>query len=272
MMPSALHAPHRPRVRLCVGATALTLLGACATRGSMTTRPTVPVDRRSTPVVLAPVVGEAELAYLHDRQLLVPVAGVQAARLRSNFTEPRTGDRTHRALDIMAPKGTPVLAADDGRIWRLRIGGIGGITIYATDPTSRFVYYYAHLDRYRPGLAEGMAIARGDTLGYVGNTGNAKYTPSHLHFQVSALGDDRRYWGGTPIDPLPFLQEAEVALAAAHRRAPAERATAERATATDAAANDVGALVGDTVSADGVPLMTAAPLPAPPRARARPRH
>ena len=222
--------------------------------------------------MLDPVVGEAELAYLHDRQLLVPVAGVHAARLRSNFTEPRSGDRTHRALDIMAPRGTPVLAADDGRIWRLRVGGIGGITIYATDPTSRFVYYYAHLDRYRAGLREGMAIARGDTLGYVGNTGNAKYTPSHLHFQVSALGDDRRYWGGTAVDPLPFLQEAEVALAAAHRRAPVEGTTSGAG---------AGALVADTASAasaasaenaDGVPLMTAAPLPAPPRARARPRH
>jgi murein DD-endopeptidase MepM/ murein hydrolase activator NlpD len=155
----------------------------------------------------------------------------------------------------MAPRGTPVLSADDGRIWRLRVGGIGGITVYATDPAQRFVYYYAHLDRYHPGLVEGAAIARGDTLGYVGNTGNAAATAPHLHFQVSALGDDRRYWGGTPVDPLPFLQEAEVALAAARTSAPA-----------------TGALVADTVSADAPTLMTAAPapLPPPPRARARP--
>jgi murein DD-endopeptidase MepM/ murein hydrolase activator NlpD len=144
---------------------------------------------------------------LRARRLQLPVAGVRVEQVRDAFADGR-GDRLHLAVDIMAPRGTPVLSADDGRIWKLRSNNLGGITIYTTDPEERFVYYYAHLDRYRDGLTEGMTVLRGDTLGFVGTTGNAPPNVPHLHFQVARLGADRRWWTGTPIDPLPYLREA----------------------------------------------------------------
>jgi murein DD-endopeptidase MepM/ murein hydrolase activator NlpD len=105
----------------------------------------------------------------------------------------------------MAPRGTPVLAADDGRVYKLRSNSAGGITIYALDPEARFIYYYAHLDRYRDGLTEGAPLAKGEVIGYVGTTGNApKHTP-HLHFQVMRLTSERRYWDGVPVNPKSFF-------------------------------------------------------------------
>jgi murein DD-endopeptidase MepM/ murein hydrolase activator NlpD len=98
-----------------------------------------------------------------------------------------------------------VLAADSGQIVRLSTNPAGGITIYAVDAGERFVFYYAHLDRYHDSLAEGMKLARGDTIGYVGTTGNAPANTPHLHFQLMRRGDGKRFWEGTPIDPLPFL-------------------------------------------------------------------
>ncbi|HEY0779983.1 MAG TPA: M23 family metallopeptidase, partial [Gemmatirosa sp.] len=122
-------------------------------------------------------------------------------------------------------RGTPVLAADDGRVWKVRWNALGGNTIYAVDPLERFVYYYAHLDRYRDGLAEGAAVQKGDTLGFVGTTGNAPPDVPHLHFQVARLGADRRYWAGTPVDALPFLRAADAARA---RRAASAAITSSR--------------------------------------------
>lgn len=147
------------------------------------------------------------VAYLESRFLVVPVAGIEAGRLRDSFSAGRDGGaRRHNAIDIMAPRGTPVLAADDGHVLRLSRSALGGITIYATDPHSRLVYYYAHLDGYRDGLAQGMAIAKGDTLGFVGSTGNASANEPHLHFQVMRMpADRRRYWDGEPINPFPML-------------------------------------------------------------------
>jgi murein DD-endopeptidase MepM/ murein hydrolase activator NlpD len=150
---------------------------------------------------------EEDAAALRARRLAMPVAGVRAAQVRDAFADGR-GERLHLAVDIMAPRGTPVLSADDGRLLRLRSNALGGITVYAVDPEERFVYYYAHLERYRDGLAEGMAVQRGDTLGFVGTTGNAPPDVPHLHFQVARLVDARRYWEGVPIDPLPYLRAA----------------------------------------------------------------
>jgi len=118
---------------------------------------------------------------------------------------PRDGGRVHRAVDILAARGTPVLAADSGRVYRMRSNALGGVTIYAVDPGQRFVYYYAHLDHYRPGLAEGDAVAKGDVLGYVGTTGNAPRDVPHLHFQVMRIRDARRWWDGIPVDPRPYF-------------------------------------------------------------------
>lgn len=151
-------------------------------------------------------------AYLRARPLVMPVAGADATRVRDSFADARDGGaRVHRAIDIMAPRGTPVLAADDGKILRMRSNTLGGITIYASDPAGRIVYYYAHLDRYHPGREEGMTIARGDTLGYVGTTGNAPANAPHLHFQVMRVLADGRWWDGEPVNPLPLLRSAQLA-------------------------------------------------------------
>jgi murein DD-endopeptidase MepM/ murein hydrolase activator NlpD len=160
-------------------------------------------------------VTDADLGYLRGRELLMPVAGARAARVPPSFSEPRSGGRTHEAVDIMARRGTPVLAATEGRVWKVRSNALGGLTVYATDPLERFVYYYAHLDRYHPGIFEGRPLFQGDTLGYVGTTGNAPPDVPHLHFQISRVARDGQWWGGTPVDPLPFLRAAEVARRAA---------------------------------------------------------
>lgn len=137
--------------------------------------------------------------------LLVPVVGVRATEIPDSFSAPRSGDRTHNALDILAPRGTPVLSADDGMVLRLSENRLGGLTIYATDPQDRFVYYYAHLDRYADGLAQGQRLAKGDTIGFVGTTGNAPDHIPHLHFQMMRKHPAGRYWDGEPVDPRPYF-------------------------------------------------------------------
>jgi murein DD-endopeptidase MepM/ murein hydrolase activator NlpD len=149
----------------------------------------------------------ADLDYLRSRRLLLPVAAIRPEQLSDSFDEARDGARRHHAIDILAPRGTPVLAADSGRILRVSWNSAGGNTIYATDAESRIVYYYAHLDRYRDGLTAGMPIARGDTLGFVGTTGNAPKDIPHLHFQIMRMAHDGKYWNGEPIDPYPLLRE-----------------------------------------------------------------
>ncbi len=149
-------------------------------------------------------VTRADLEMLRARDLMVPVAGIRPDQLRDDYSAPR-GGRIHAALDILAPRGSPVLSADDGRIFRLRTNPAGGITIYAVDAEEQFVYYYAHLDGYRRGLREGMTIRRGEVIGYVGTTGNAPPNVPHLHFQVMKMGAGRRWWDGEPINPYPFL-------------------------------------------------------------------
>ena len=141
---------------------------------------------------------------LAGRKLAVPVQGVEARRLRDNFAEKR-GGRPHEALDIMAPRGTPVVAVEDGRIARLFRSVPGGLTIYQFDPSGRYAYYYAHLDRYADGLAEGAPVRRGDVIGFVGSTGNAHPGAPHLHFTIFRLGPERQWWKGTAVNPYPYL-------------------------------------------------------------------
>lgn len=152
-----------------------------------------------------PLSGSETVNYILGRGLLVPVAGVSVSQLTDSFDEGRDGGRVHRALDILAPRGTPVLAADDGRVLRVRPNALGGNTVYATDPEGRVVYYYAHLDAYQPGLTEGQTIARGDVLGIVGTTGNAPKDTPHLHFQVMSMPPDGKYWDGDAINPYPLF-------------------------------------------------------------------
>ena len=141
--------------------------------------------------------------------LLIPVAGVRAAQLTDTFNDSRDGTRRHEALDIMAARGTPVLATSDGTVAKLFTSVPGGLTIYEFDPTSTYAYYYAHLDHYAPGLAEGKAIKRGDVIAYVGSTGNASADAPHLHFAIFVLGPEKQWWKGTAIDPYPLLAGAQ---------------------------------------------------------------
>jgi murein DD-endopeptidase MepM/ murein hydrolase activator NlpD len=163
---------------------------------------TLPPDAEE-PVAVAPVAPPA--ADLRERSLLIPVKGIEAAALTDTFADARGGGtRVHHALDILAPRGTPVVAADAGRVVRLHNGGAGGITVYELDPSGRYGYYYAHLQGYADGLAEGQTVARGDVLGFVGTTGNAPPGTPHLHFAIYEVQDATRPWRGRPIDPYPL--------------------------------------------------------------------
>jgi murein DD-endopeptidase MepM/ murein hydrolase activator NlpD len=140
---------------------------------------------------------------LQARQLMVPVAGVAPGQIRNTFNDPRgRGSRRHLALDIMAPHGTPVVAADEGEVLAVKTNSLGGRVVYATDPDRRFVYYYAHLSGWHPKTTAGRRVRRGDVLGYVGSTGNANARSPHLHFQVRVYARDGRYWTGPPVNPL----------------------------------------------------------------------
>ncbi len=151
---------------------------------------------------------------LQARGLLFPVQGVAPESITDSFDDPRSGGRRHHALDIMAPRGTPVLAVEDGQVLRLMRGASGGITVYQSDPTSRYGYYYAHLDRYADGLADGATVRRGQVLGYVGSTGNARPSAPHLHFAVFERTDARRWWTGRPVDPFLLWKAAGLRSAA----------------------------------------------------------
>ena len=137
-------------------------------------------------------------------EIVIPVEGVRAVNLRDNFADARTG-HMHGALDIMAPRGTPVLAAVDGTVRKLFTSAAGGITIYETDPAEEMIYYYAHLDRYASDLVEGKVLRRGDVIGYVGTTGNAPRNSPHLHFAISVLPPTKEWWRGEAINPYPIL-------------------------------------------------------------------
>lgn len=133
--------------------------------------------------------------------LLLPVAGVKTSQLSDTFTQARNQGRTHDAIDIMAPRGTPVVAANDGHVVKLFTSVRGGLTVYEFDPQDRVIYYYAHLDRYASGLAEGQVLHRGDPIGFVGSTGDASPDAPHLHFEIEILGPKKQWWHGTSINP-----------------------------------------------------------------------
>lgn len=137
--------------------------------------------------------------------LLLPVSGMTAADLADTFSDRRGTERVHEALDIMAPAGTPVLAVADGHIEKLFDSANGGLTIYQFEPSGRYVYYYAHLQRYAAGLEEGDRVRRGQVIGYVGSSGNASPEAPHLHFAIFRLGPEKRWWEGTPINPYALL-------------------------------------------------------------------
>lgn len=162
-----------------------------------------PVAAAPAPPLPSPVpeIGIDPIADLKKRKLRLPVAGVDADDLNRSFADRRTGDRLHEAIDILAPRHTPVLAVEDGVLVKFFHSKAGGNTIYQFDPASRYAYYYAHLDHYAAGLKEGDRVKKGQTIGHVGTTGNAPPNTPHLHFAIFRLTEQKQWWKGAPIDP-----------------------------------------------------------------------
>jgi len=169
-----------------------------------TTASPIPTTALDLPPAPLPVVTPA--AAERPAALLIPVAGVTREQLADTFSDGRGGERKHDAIDIMAAKGTPVLAVADGSVAKLFDSEAGGLTIYQFDASGNLAYYYAHLDRYAPGLAQGQAITRGQQIGYVGHSGNANPDAPHLHFAIFRLGPEKRWWQGEAINPYPLLR------------------------------------------------------------------
>lgn len=153
-----------------------------------------------------PVMTSDSTDELRSRALALPVEGVKKEELRDMFNELRGGSRRHEAIDILAPRNTPVFAVEDGKVAKLFLSEAGGITIYQFDRDEKYIYYYAHLERYAEGLKEGDEVKRGEVIGYVGTTGNAPRDTPHLHFAIFKMTEDKRWWQGTPIDPYSVLR------------------------------------------------------------------
>lgn len=181
-----------PHPALAVRAAPLALLLLLAACGGGNARPeSRPLPRE---VIVAP-----------GSSLAIPVMGVAPRALRDSYTAPRGGGRLHHAIDIMAPQGTPVVAAADGTVLKLRTGATGGITIYQLGTDGRTLYYYAHLQRYAAGMREGLRLRRGQIIAYVGDTGNAGRGNYHLHFSMGRLRDPARWWESENTNPYPLL-------------------------------------------------------------------
>lgn len=169
--------------------------------------PAVPVIEATLPPALA----LTDLAAILD----VPVQGVTRSQLRDSYSESR-GDHAHEAIDILAERGTPVLSAADGRVLRLFDSKAGGLMVYATDPSGRFILLYGHLDRYADALADGASLDRGQVIGYVGTTGNAPPGTPHLHFGILRGNADVSWARGTPVNPYPLLMAAVLSPDSSH--------------------------------------------------------
>ena len=136
-------------------------------------------------------------------ELIVPVDGVAKSKLSDSWGAPRDGGRTHKGIDIMAPKGTPVRAAAAGKVIKLFHSARGGTTIYQQSESGRIVFYYAHLDHYAAGVRAGSTVAKGDTIAFVGMSGNAPVP--HLHFEIQRADAGHKWWRGRAMDPYPVL-------------------------------------------------------------------
>jgi peptidoglycan LD-endopeptidase LytH len=154
------------------------------------------------PAAAVETIGADPIAALRRHGLEVPIDDADVDDWKGHFGQRRGGGaRGHEAVDILAPRHTPVRAVEDGTIAKLFNSKAGGITIYQFDPGGEFCYYYAHLQRYAEGLADGKKISKGEIIGYVGTTGNAPPNTPHLHFAIFHLTDAKRWWEGKPIDP-----------------------------------------------------------------------
>ena len=165
---------------------------------------TAPIATAGEPVILPAASPPGEAAdTLQRRALRVPIDGMDVQTMKGSFDEHRTGagGHEHDAVDILAPRNTAIHAVDEGTVAKLFYGKAGGTTIYQYDPSQRFCYYYAHLERYADGLRDGQKVSRGDVIGYVGTSGNAPPGTPHLHFAVYELTAEQRWWQGRAIDP-----------------------------------------------------------------------
>jgi murein DD-endopeptidase MepM/ murein hydrolase activator NlpD len=153
-----------------------------------------------------PVVSADPIDDLRRRHLTLPVQLITRDDIRDNFNEARGAGRQHEAIDVLAPRNTPILAVEDGTVAKLFLSKAGGLTIYQFDPTGDYVYYYAHLEGYAPGLKEKDAVTRGQVIGYVGTSGNAPRDTPHLHFAIFKLTGEKQWWRGTAIDPYQVLR------------------------------------------------------------------
>ncbi|CTP91570.1 M23 family metallopeptidase [Xanthomonas graminis] len=168
--------------------------------------PTAADTPPTPPAATAATAAAAPAPANNGADLLIPVQGVTRDQLQDTFTDARSQGRRHDAIDILAPAGTPVLAVADGNVEKLFDSERGGLTVYQFEPSGRYAYYYAHLQRYADGLAEKQPIRRGQVLGYVGSTGNADPGAPHLHFEVHRLGPEKQWWKGESLNPYPLLR------------------------------------------------------------------
>jgi murein DD-endopeptidase MepM/ murein hydrolase activator NlpD len=159
----------------------------------------------TSPTPSAPAQDAPPAASSNGAGLIIPVAGIRPEQLQDTYTQSRSEGRTHNAIDIMAARNTPVVAAADGTIIKLFQSERGGITLYQLGTDNRTVYYYAHLERYADGIVENRFARRGELLGYVGDSGNAGKDNCHLHFSIWLVTDPKRFWDGENINPYPLL-------------------------------------------------------------------
>jgi murein DD-endopeptidase MepM/ murein hydrolase activator NlpD len=137
---------------------------------------------------------------LRSRKLTFPIKGFDPERVKNSYNESR-GNQKHEAVDILAPRDTPIMAVDDGTIAKLFLSKLGGTTIYQFDPSRKYIYYYAHLEKYADGLKDGAAIKRGQIMGYVGTSGDAPPNTPHLHLSISMPEADKKWWQTAPLNP-----------------------------------------------------------------------
>jgi murein DD-endopeptidase MepM/ murein hydrolase activator NlpD len=197
--------PHIPVVRAVRGAVFVLAVAALA----------APQSAQAQRRLLGRPIASAQTALVSTRSLSggespssllpVPVEGISREQLRDTYNQSRSQGRTHHAIDIHAPRGTPVIAVVDGTIRKLHSGARGGLAIYLMDEDGRTRYYYAHLDGYAQGLYEGQRVQRGEVIGYVGDTGNASPGDYHLHFSVAVLDSPGRWWEGENLNPYDLL-------------------------------------------------------------------
>jgi murein DD-endopeptidase MepM/ murein hydrolase activator NlpD len=192
--------------RLSIGAGVLLLLALAAFVSMIRIVPGPASPPVARPAVQDETVPGTRGAWTHPL-LTVPVKGVSRAQIVDTWGQSRAnGARAHQATDIIAPGGTPVIAAAPGSVEKLFYSsGGGGITLYVRSPDRQWSYYYAHLQRYAPGIGEGARVAAGDLLGYVGDTGNSGAGNYHLHFALSHMQPGDSWWKGQPVNPYPLL-------------------------------------------------------------------